>query len=120
MRKTYDVVEAAETVQPPVGSGKVVYAQPMTDAPGLVLHHWSGDVDTGGLLGLVPVPHLGVDLLVARPPGSALPPADVRIGFRPFLLPLLEVGILLAQDVEDLSLAASKLWKGGLWSNRLE
>ena len=102
-------MEATEAVEPSVAGGKVGDAQTAGDGTGLALQHGTGDTEAAVLLLLVPVPDHPVGFFVAGSSGATFAGADVRIG-RPFLLlPFAQVTLPLAQNVEDLRLAASEL-----------
>ena len=102
-------MESAETVEPSVGSSKVGNAQRPGDGPGFPLEHRAGDPDALIPLGVVPIPDEPVRFLVARPPRASLAGTDVRIRLGLFLVPLPQIRFTLAQNVEDLRLAAAEL-----------
>ena len=102
-------MDSTETVEPSVGSGKVGNAQRPGDGSGLPLDHRAGDRDAEILLGVAPVPDEPVRFFVARHSRASLARTDVRIRLGLFLVPLAQIRFPLAQDVEDLRLAASEL-----------
>ena len=106
---SYDIVELAEVAEPSVGSGEFGIAQLPGDGSSFTLEHRAGHPDSEILLRVVPVPDEPVGFFVARPPRASFARSDARIGFGLILVPLAQIRFPVAQDVEDLRLAATEL-----------